>query len=109
MALNLPTNPFQSFKWLKEFNETISRIINNPHSGLGSEIYTTNSNKINGFTLSKGKLDSAGIYTNGLYWLGFYYTIPRNKQTALPWFGCQFVEEFSIDIIVLLRNLALIL
>ena len=103
MPLQPPNNPFDSFTWLKEFNEPISIIMRKNFVGFRCEPLVAKPLNINGFIMEKGKLDAAGNYTIGLYWLGFYYKIWKDQGPnimALPWFGCQFVDEFNIDIIV---------
>ena len=103
MPLQPPNNPFDSFTWLKEFNEAISIIMRKKFVGFRCEPFVTEPHNTNGFIMEKGKSDAAGNYTIGLYWLGFYYKIwngQEPKRMALPWFGCQFVDEFTIDIIV---------
>jgi len=97
-----PSNPFQSFTWLSEFIATVSDIISQNHVGFECEPFVAQPISVRGISHVKGKRDAAGDYTNGMYWLGFYYKLwkAENPNRALPWFGCQFVNEFTIDIIV---------
>lgn len=105
MPLTPLNNPFESFTWLNEFNEVIVRIINdnNRHKGFNCKPHLTKPFTINGCSMKKGKLDAAGNYDIGFYWLGFYYRLRQGQapnRMALPWFGCQFFNEFTIDIVV---------
>ena len=103
MPLQLPSSSFQSFTWLNEFIATVSDIIYQNHVGFECERFVTNPVVVNGIVHQKGKRNAAGNYTNGMYWLGFYYKLwkaENSNNIALPWFGCEFVDEFTIDIMV---------
>ncbi len=96
MPLKPPTNQFESLSvWLKEFNKTVATIIR----GFSLEPYVTNQFQ-SVIPTEKGKSNASGIYTDGEYWLGFYYKLRNEPRVALPWFGCEFVDKFNISIIV---------
>jgi hypothetical protein len=93
-----PNNPFESFTWLSQFIEAVPNIVAGNHNGFGCESFVTpNPNGV----ARRG--NATGNSTNGIYWLGFYYKLWSAEKTnnkALPWFGCSFVDEFTICIIV---------
>lgn len=103
MPLQPPNDPFDSFTWLKEFNAAIPIIMRKNFTDFRCEPLVTKPCNINEFIMKKGKLDATGNYTIGHYWIGFYYKLWKYQEPnriALPWFGCQFVDEFTIDIII---------
>ncbi len=99
-----PNNPFDSFRWLKDFISAVPRIIgkNSNPGAFQCSCYVTQPTSINNYTMRAARSDATGNYTIGLYWLGFYYKLWQNNpmSIAIPWFGCQFSDEFTIDIIV---------
>jgi hypothetical protein len=99
-----PNNPSESFAWLHDFIATIPRIVGGNHNGFGCEPYLRKPCVVNGIVYQEGRGPGpAGIHTNGTYWVGFYYKLWNNQYPnakALPWFGCGFNDEFTIDICV---------
>ena len=105
MPLQPPNNPLESLSvWLKDFNETVYKIIRSTTiKGVHLEPYVTNP-AIHPFPLGvpvgAAKASATGIYTDGEYWLGFYYKVSDGNRAAHPWFGCEFVDRFNISIMV---------
>lgn len=99
--LHPPKNPFESLNnWLVSFNKTVAKIVSNRSIGsFHLEPYVGNTFQ-SVFPTEKNKGDSVGIYTDGEYWLGYYYKIWNNNRVAMPWFGCEFVDKFNISIII---------
>ncbi len=99
MSLQPSSNLFDSFSWLKAFNVAIFDIITNKNYKDFS-CYTRLANNP-----PASKADSAGIQSDGNYWIGFYYFLSgqgRPQPKVSPWFGLWSEDNgnFSIGILI---------
>lgn len=99
MSLNpAPNNPFGSFSWLSHFIKVVAKITKDQYAGFSCNPYVTQTIKTSQGPAQRGLLQASGIYTNGGYWLGFYYILSSKTQPnakGLPWFGCLFSSNFD--------------
>ena len=71
MPLQPPSNPFDYFSWLKEFNAAILRIIEKRHTGFSCEPFLAAPEILQGFAAKKSIYCATGNYNTGYFWMGF--------------------------------------